>query len=82
MPKFGTTCVSYDPHHPVRVKARIYQASYYAKHGQTEKYKARKRQEGIRRRNYRRALKLQNKSSSDATTARSEICCDAEPLLV
>ncbi len=80
MPKFLNTCVSYDPAHPERVKNRIYQAAYYAKHGQTEKYKERKRQERIRRRAYLHALKLQFKSSSDATTARSEICCDAEPL--
>ncbi len=80
MPKFLTTCVSFDPDHPQRAKNRMYAALYYAKHGQTEKYKESKRQERIRRRAYLHACKvLSTAGSSDATTARSEICCDAEP---
>jgi len=79
MPKFGTTCKSYYPDHPDRIKNRMYAATYYAKHGHTQEYKDRKKRERERRKEMKKYQKLMEQvnmqQSSETTTARSEICC-------
>jgi len=72
MPKFGTKIHKMEGH-PVRKNNALYSARYYAKYGQTQEYKDRKRREYVRRKLHRDVLKALNQS--ETTTARSEICC-------